>query len=109
MDGIDTRPTSLTIVGQAADGAQTFVNSIGDISSRAKTAASVNWSPAGWTSIGAVDQTPDLSAIIQEIVNRPGWVSGNSLVLITTKDTGKREAASFEANSAQAPLLHIEY
>ena len=31
-------------------------------------------------------KTPDLSPIIQEIVNQPGWAAGNALVLIFTDD-----------------------
>ncbi len=67
--------TSLTIEGQAVDNALTFTNSTGNISSRPRTNAAVSWSPAPWTNKGAAgpdQQTPDISAIVQEIVNRPG-------------------------------------
>jgi len=46
--------------------------------------------------------------VIQEIVNRPGWIPGNSLVLIIT-GTGHREAASYDGDPAGAALLHVEY
>jgi hypothetical protein len=46
--------------------------------------------------------------VIQEIVNRSGWASGNSLVLIVT-GTGKRTAESYNGDQAGAALLHVEY
>lgn len=104
--------TSLTVHGQATDNASTFVNSVnGNVSTRPTTTASAQWTPAPWTTIGDAgndQRTPDLSSIVQEIVNRSGWASNHSLALIIT-GTGKREAVSFDNNQAQAPVLHIEY
>ena len=77
---------------------------------RPTTSASVPWSPIGWTKgASGVDQrTPNLRLVIQEIVNRPGWSGGNSLALIVT-GSGKRVAESYNGESDEAPLLHIEY
>jgi hypothetical protein len=50
----------------------------------------------------------DIKTIVQEIVNRPGWSSGNSLAFIIT-GTGTRTAESYEGNFGAAPLLHVEY
>lgn len=42
------------------------------------TTAKVNWDvPSGWGSSDVWHQSPDIKSVIQEIVNRPGWVSGN--------------------------------
>jgi hypothetical protein len=57
---------------------------------------------------GAGQRTPDISSIIQEIVTRLGWSSGNSLVVIIT-GTGERTAESYDGDSAGAPLLYVEY
>ncbi len=46
--------------------------------------------------------------MIQEIVTRPGWASGNSLAIIIT-GTGHRTAEAYDGVPARAPLLHIEY
>jgi len=36
-----------------------------------------------WSGVGLTDNlTPDLSVIIQEVINRPGWVSGNALKIL---------------------------
>ncbi|MDX1408542.1 MAG: Ig-like domain-containing protein, partial [Saprospiraceae bacterium] len=104
-------PTLLNIQGQAADNALTFDNVDGNISSRPTTAASVSWTPPTWNTVGeagADQQTPDIKSVIQEIVDRPGWTSGNSLAIIIT-GTGQRAAESYNGDQAGAPLLHVEY
>ena len=77
----------------------------------AGTRGDVAWAPPAWTTAGEVgpdQQTPDISSIIQEIVNRAGWTANNSMALIITGN-GKRTAEAFDANAAAAPLLHVEY
>ena len=46
--------------------------------------------------------------MLQEIVNRPGWTSGNALVLIVT-GSGTRTAVAYDKDSSEAPLLYVEY
>jgi hypothetical protein len=111
VDETGSTTTSLNLGGQAADNPATFTTSANNISARPRTAASVNWAPAPWTVVGqagSAQQTPNLTAVIQEIVNRSGWASGNSLVLIVT-GTGKRTAESYNGDQAGAALLHVEY
>jgi len=111
VDETGSQETFLTIEGQATDDAPVFTSAIGDISSRGKTIASVDWSPAAWNSVGAAgpdQQTPDISSIIEEIVNLPGWASGNSLVVIIT-GTGRRTAESYNGAPSGAPRLQVEY
>lgn len=104
-----SEPTSLTFRGESKNNAAVFTTATRDISKRAKTTAVVNWNnvPA-WTTVGATVQTPNLAGIIQEIVNRGGWSSGNSLAIIIN-GTGRRVATPFEGGSTGAPLLHVEY
>ena len=106
-----SQATSLIIRGQAIDNPITFRNEKRNISSRVRTSASVDWTPAAWTLVdeAGVDQrTTNISTLIQEIINRPGWSSGNSLVLIFT-GSGQRIAWSYNGHPSAAPLLHIEY
>ena len=102
--------TSLTIQGQAADDPATFAKTTNNISSRPRTGQSVLWAPVpAWSTTGAAgpdQRTPDISSVVQAIVNRQGWASGNAMVIILT-GSGKRAAESF--NGAAAPILHIEY
>ena len=102
--------TTLVIQGQAADQAATFASTSGNISARPRTSAQVTWTPPAWTSVGetgANERTPELKSVIQEIVNRGAWVSGNALALLIT-GIGHRTARSFEGSAAGAALLHIE-
>jgi len=110
-DEVSSGATTLTIRGQAADNSAAFTSTNGSISSRVRTAAAVSWSPAAWTVVGeqGINQrTTDIKSVIQEIVSRPGWLSGNALVLIVT-GTGNRVARAFEGRAAGAALLHVEY
>ena len=111
VDEVNSGATALTIRGQDADNAVTFTTVSNSIASRPTTGASVGWSPPAWTSVGAAgadQRTPNLAAVIQEIVNRGGWSSGNALALIIT-GTGERTAESFDGSPGGAPLLHVEY
>jgi uncharacterized protein YjiK len=109
VDETPSDATSLTIEGEATDSAPTFSSSSGNISSRSRTASAVSWSPAPWTTVGQTgpdQQTPNIASIVQEIVNRPGWASGNSLAIIIT-GTGERVAESYNGVSACHPRRPI--
>jgi len=108
-DETNSTATDLTFWGEDINNAPTFTTATNNISSRTKTSASVAWNnvPA-WNTVSEKHQTPDLSSVIQEIVNRAGWSSGNSMVIIVT-GSGKRVAESYNGESANAPLLHVEY
>jgi uncharacterized repeat protein (TIGR01451 family) len=102
------------IVGEAADNAPTFVEATNNITNRTTTAASVIWNYPPWPGKNKSDppqQTPDISAIIQEIVDRPGWTSGNALVLIFEPNGGddNRLAHTYDGSPADAAVLTVEY
>ncbi len=104
-------PCNLVISGQASDNAAIFTNDDFNVSSRPRTGASVAWSPASWLSVGAAgpaQQTPDLSAVLQEIVDRSGYTSASSIVLII-EGTGRRVAESVDGGPAGAPQLCVDY
>ena len=115
VDERGTDDTNLTINGEAVDNASTFVAAPGNISNRPLTTASVAWSPPEWITVGdatALQRTPDISSIIEEIVGRAGWSNGNSLVTILSREAnGLRKAESFEGDPdpSGAPILHVEY
>ena len=109
-DEIQGDPTYLVFQGQAADDPGTFTLVNFDISSRPRTASWVAWSPAPWAEVGlqGPDQrTPDLSALVQEIIDRPGWASGNAMAFVI-RGNGHRTARSFEGDSTGTALLHVE-
>jgi hypothetical protein len=110
-DETDSEATNLTIYGEDTDDSLVFTNSVGNISQRTKTTSFTSWSPPAWSSVGQSgqdQQTPDLSSIVQEIIQRPGWTTDNSLSFII-QGTGKRTAESYNGSSSKAPLLILEY
>ena len=92
---------------EASDDAARFTWVAHDISNRPRTAATVAWQPDAWTNVGAVHHTPDVSAILQEIVNRPSWSRDDVVFIIT--GTGERTAEAWDGDSSKAPLLHVEW
>ncbi|TWX70672.1 hypothetical protein ESZ36_03135 [Colwellia demingiae] len=114
-DERDSGTTTLIIAGEDADSPKEFKNGKRDISKRTKTLASINWTPSAWNSTNELHQTPDISTIIQEIVDRTGWAANNNLVLIVEPGTGctssscQRTAESYDGESGSAPLLVVEY
>jgi chitodextrinase len=109
VDEVTGGAVALTIRGEAADSAAPFTTATGDVSGRPTTSAALAWSPPDWTSVGAAgpeQRTPDLTPLVQEIVDRPGWNPGNALVLVVT-GTGRRTAESFNGVAASAPRLDV--
>jgi hypothetical protein len=105
----DSEAASLTIQGEATDDAITFEKTRDNISSRPTTAASVPWSAPAWTVIherGLAERTPDLSTVVQEIVDRTGWAPGNAIAFIVT-GSGTRTAETYDGSGEAS--LHVEY
>jgi hypothetical protein len=107
-DTTDSVSTSLTIHAQDSDNAPAFSSASNNVSSREQTSASVAWNPDAWNTVSEKHQTPSLSLLVKEVVDRSGWNPGNDMVFIIT-GIGTRTAESYEGESTNAPLLHIEY
>ncbi|MEL7001217.1 MAG: T9SS type A sorting domain-containing protein [Bacteroidota bacterium] len=110
-DETSSGSSNLTIRGHDVNDSWSFGSSNYDISNRSLTSASVSWSPSSWTSVGQAgsgQRTPDIKSIIQEIVNRSGWNSGNDISIIIN-GSGKRTAESYNGSRSRAPLLVVEY
>ena len=112
-DEIDSVATSLTIKGEAHDDAAAFTSSDNDITSRTTTSSSVNWVPAPWTATGAAgsdQQTPNLKTVVQEIIDRQGWSTNNSVAfIISGSGPDRRTAESYNGSQNDAPVLNITY
>ncbi len=74
------------INGEAADNAATF-STAADYNGRTRTSASVSWTAGAWTS-GTWYNSTDITTVVQEIVNRAGWTSGNAMALFWYDGTG---------------------
>jgi hypothetical protein len=101
--------SNLTVAAISADNANPFTTVKFSLSAAARTVANALWAPPPWVERqqGLAQRTSDLSAVVQEIINRPGWASGNALSLVITGPGGHRVAKSFEAGAP--PILHLEY
>jgi hypothetical protein len=111
VDEVTSNPTNLVVNALATDNATPFSNVAFSLSSAPRTNAGASWAVVPWTTAGqrGVDQrSPNLAAVLQEIVDRPGWQAGNALALVVT-GSGRRVARSFERGAASAAVLHIEY
>ena len=109
---LGTIPTTY-INGEAADNAVTFVDAA-NYDGRARTTASTTWTPSAWV-INTWYNSSSIVSVIQEIINRAGWASGNALVIFWRDNSGwggsqKWVAArSYDGSTTYAPKLHIEY
>ncbi|MHC4172860.1 MAG: discoidin domain-containing protein, partial [Planctomycetota bacterium] len=107
-----TQPVNCIIDGQLTPNSPVFTSSVNNVSDRPRTAAQALWQPGDWTTVGQVDQTSNIAVVIDEIVNQPGWTSGNALVLILNDDPTNPSVGIRCAEAGpggDAPLLHIEW
>ncbi|HEX6851959.1 MAG TPA: DUF4185 domain-containing protein [Candidatus Polarisedimenticolaceae bacterium] len=75
----------------------------------ALSAAAVPWAPED-APAGTSVATPDLRALLQEVVDRPGWTAGNHLGLVFPEVRTKRQLRCFaDASSAagDAAILRV--
>lgn len=101
----------LTFYGELIADAPDFATNQ-TVNGRQKTAASVTWSGDDLGS-GSFIQSPDLSSIIQEIVNQPAWLPDNGMVIIAIADSVNGPEATrftpYDSVPANACKLHIEW
>lgn len=112
--GLNTTTTHFTIAAHATGNASEFSSASNNISSRPRSVNQVIWDSANaWPNFDDNINTPDITPIIQEIVNRPDWCGGNSLALIletTNMAAGSnRQAFSDDDGSSRSPQLVITY
>jgi hypothetical protein len=105
-DAIGSDITSVDIEAEAT--AAAFAGAAFDLSGRPTTLEAVSWSIPAWSVVGERHEGPDLAAIVQELVDQPGWQSGNAMVFLLS-GTGRRVAASYDGDAAGAATLRIEW
>ena len=107
--GTSTDTAEFTIKGIDEDNVIQFSSTADDITDRTTTSASVSWVPESWILSSETFSTDDITSIVQEIVNRGGWVSGNSMGFIIETTTGTRIAETADGDSSKSPRLSIVY
>ncbi|MCA9240270.1 MAG: LamG domain-containing protein [Planctomycetales bacterium] len=107
---LSTSPCQATIQGIAQDNPPAFSTSSNDISSRPTTSAAAPWTLPN-TTAGATLQSPDLTSVIQELVDRPGYAAGNNLALVVTPGTSStyRLVWQYDGQPTSVARLHVTY
>jgi hypothetical protein len=102
------------VSAEAADNAAALASTGANLTStnRPRTTATTAWTQN--TTTTASDQTASITAVVQEIVNRAGWSSGNAIVILvdTHEDTTTgewQEYQDYTGSAAAAPKLQIDY
>lgn len=113
--------THVMVYGHDVDNSPAFVETESDPNSLQSRLDELTRASVGWSNIRPTSQTasiytrristPNVRSIIQEIVNRDNWVSGNALTLIFEAIDGHREVDSTNANAGEErpPELRITY
>ncbi len=107
------------ISAENIDDAPTFADDAAAFDTRwaNRTANRVDWDAIAEWVLNSDYDSPDIKDVIQEIVDRPGWVSGNDIVIFWEDYEDRsshlnavyRSAYSFNGSALHAPNLHIEY
>ena len=81
------------------------------------------WNVSGFDNVDdatTAQRTPDVSALLSHVINKPNWVDGNAVLFMMadpaqlgisgyTGNTGKRTARSYESDPAKAARLVVNY
>ncbi len=103
---------SANIYGEYAANSSEFDASLPySISSRTPTGGSVNWDNIDQVAAESFLRSPDITPIVQEIVDNVGWDSGNNMTLMLEPSSAAGELflASFDGGNGGSALLSIQY
>jgi type IV pilus assembly protein PilY1 len=111
---LSTGAVSINLAAEKAVQAAEFDSSQNDLSDREKTLNSIQWDTDNdWPATGELINTPDISAVIQEVVDQEGWCGGNDLnVLITGQGSSGTSSRLIRANDqgeGQSAQLVVTY
>lgn len=88
-------------------------SSYADAENGPRTTAYTEWHAMSAWSSGVDYQSPDITAVIQEIVDRGGWASGQALIVYWEDDGSDAELAHYRISGSYyatpRPFIHIEY
>ena len=112
-DTLSTTTINLSVYGNDVPDA-IAPTSAGAGSAKILTTASVSWTLGDWTADTGVD-SPDLSTVVQEVVDRTDWSSSNALMLLiwdngtTDKDSNRTFYNIAHATAAYYPKLTVDF
>lgn len=103
------------VAAHAADNSGALTATGGDLNNTTRpqtTAVSSTWTQTSLTL--DTEYSIDITSVVQEIVNRAGWVSGNALTVLvcvaTTTTVGEwQDYFSYDGSTTKAPELSVDY
>ncbi|RUM64974.1 MAG: hypothetical protein DSZ05_06795, partial [Sulfurospirillum sp.] len=111
VDEVSTVATNLQITAEDNVNAPAFTKTPYYLSDLQTLDNSIQWNPPAWNQVGVQginQQTSDIKSLVQSIVNKTGWKSGNAMAFLIS-GTGKRVAESYDGDPSLSPILHVEY
>jgi type IV pilus assembly protein PilY1 len=111
---LNTSDATLSFKAETVGDSTTFASADNDISNRSTTSAEVIWnSDNNFPLSGESVLSPDISAVLQEVINRADWCGGNSLNLIiegtSVSTSSGRLSSSLESGDGRTPQLIVTY
>lgn len=112
--GFDVVNTSLSISAEAVADSTEFATSSNNLSSRAKTGTVVEWnSQNSFPATGEIVATPDVSGVIQEVVDLGDWCGGKSINMLIEGSSptvlSNRRVRAIDEGLSGAPQLVVSY
>ena len=84
-----------------------------NISARTTTVAVVNYYSGFWSNANNVEQTADITLVVQEIIQQSGWTYNNSVLFFLVRATGLptsvRNGVTLDSNPIKAATLVLDY
>lgn len=112
-DETDATALNINIAAEGIDNSPSFTTTPYDVTNRTLTSAQVTWNnPPSWTAgdLTPDQQTPSLTAIVQEIANRAGWATGNAMTFVLWDNgTEMDERVADSQEGGFGPILNIDY
>jgi len=99
------------IQGEYVDSAAAF-STVANYQGRTRTPTAVAWNGIEHWTMGTQYSSPDISEVIEEIVGRAGWVSGNNMVLFWDDHLANSSQGSYTppcVRGGSSYLLMVEY
>lgn len=105
-----TNTVNVDIYGEDADNSN-FFSTFADYQARTRTGAGVLWNAVSAWTVNTHYHTPQITAIVQEIVNRAGWASGNAMTFFVEDNVSsadaRRSIAMYDHATATEPHLKV--
>jgi len=104
-------PTMGTVTAELVADSPPFTTQSMDFSQRNKTAG-VPWIIRTWSGSRLRDlntESPNLRDIVAEVIDQPGWQSGNAMSFFFTHTGEGRTAGAFDGSKAHAATLSVNY